>query len=86
MACHGRQQKPGAGVIMIFKIFSPKKMQQSWCFFAENAAKLCKKLIITLFFLIKRYFFGRKSSKIAEIGDRNIDPSCRLTSYVHIIV
>jgi hypothetical protein len=43
-------------------------------FLTQNKAKLCKILIITLFFLEKRQFFRRKLGQIAENCDHNIDP------------
>jgi hypothetical protein len=52
---------------MIFKIFSPKKMQKMAF---QNTAKLCKVLIITLVFETDAIFFdenGRKSQKIVII-------------------
>jgi hypothetical protein len=54
---------------MIFKIFSPKNLAKKWHFFAQNKAKLCKNLIITLV-LAKNAFFAenwQKSQKIVFI-------------------
>jgi hypothetical protein len=42
---------------MILKIFSPKNFAKKSAFFAQNKAKLCKLLIITLF-LRKTPFFA----------------------------
>jgi hypothetical protein len=58
---------------MIFKIFSPKNSAKKLAFLTQNKAKLCKILIITLVF--EKNANGRKSSKIAENCDHNIDPS-----------
>jgi hypothetical protein len=40
----------------------------------EKRAKLCKNMIITLFFEKNANFFSRKLSKIAQNCDHNIDP------------
>jgi hypothetical protein len=56
--------------VMIFKIFSPKSSAKKLAFLTQNKAKLCKMLIITLFFEKKRHFFAencRKSQKIVII-------------------
>jgi hypothetical protein len=59
--------------VMIFKIFSPKNFAKKLAFFAQNKAKLCKILIITL---VEKNanFFAKKLAKIAENCDHNIDP------------
>jgi hypothetical protein len=54
---------------MIFKIFLAKNCR----FFTQNKAKLCKILIMTLFFE-KNANFCQKLAKIAENCDHNIDP------------
>jgi hypothetical protein len=59
---------------MILKIFSPKNSANQLAFLTQNKAKLCKILIITLFFLEKNAIFCRNMSKIAENCDHNIDP------------
>jgi hypothetical protein len=57
------------------KIFSPKNSAKKLAFFfAQNKAKLCKILIITLVFDINANFFRRKLVKIAENFEHNIDP------------
>jgi hypothetical protein len=61
--------------------FRQKKMQKL-AFLTRNKAKLCKFLIVTLFFVKKRQFFRRKLAKIAENCDHNIDPWC--TSETHL--
>jgi hypothetical protein len=43
-------------------------------FLTQNTAKLCKILIITLFFLKNAIFSQKKLTKIAENCDHNIDP------------
>jgi hypothetical protein len=39
---------PSGTDVMIFKIFSLKNSAKKWAFLAQNKAKLCKILIITL--------------------------------------
>jgi hypothetical protein len=77
---------------MIFKIFSPKHFAKNG-FFAQNKAKLCKNLIITLVFVKNANFFAenwQKSQTIviitstpegelkAENSDHNFHPHCRV--------
>jgi hypothetical protein len=53
--------------VMIFKIFSPKKIAKKLAFLTQNKAKICKILIITLVFEKNANFFAenwRKSQKI----------------------
>jgi hypothetical protein len=55
---------------MIFKIFLPKISAKKLAFLAQNKAKLCKILIITLVFEKNANFFAencRKSQKIVII-------------------
>jgi hypothetical protein len=59
--------------VVIFKIFSPKKIANKLAFLTQNKAKLRKFLIITLVFE-KNAIFCRKLAKIAENCDHNIDP------------
>jgi hypothetical protein len=59
--------------VMIFKYFRQKIRRKNWHFLSQNKAKICKMLIITLVF-DKTLFFRRKSSKIVENSDHNIDP------------
>jgi hypothetical protein len=56
------------------KYFRRKIQRKNWRFFAQNKAKLCKILIITLVFDINANFFRRKLVKIAENFEHNIDP------------
>jgi hypothetical protein len=49
-------------------------------FLTQNKAKLCKNLIITLFWE-KRQIFWRKLTKIAENCDHNIDPSYEINFF-----
>jgi hypothetical protein len=61
--------EPGTDV-MIFKIFSLKNFAKKFAFFAQNKAKLCNILIITLVFEKNANFFAencRKSQKIVII-------------------
>jgi hypothetical protein len=56
--------------VMILKIFSPKKSAKKLAFLTQNKAKLCKNLIITLFFEKNANFLTencRKSQKIVII-------------------
>jgi hypothetical protein len=74
--------EPGKDV-MIFKIFSPKKIGKKLAFLTQNKAKLCKNLIITLGFAEKAVF-SRKLSKIAENCDHNNHPRVtRLGEFSH---
>jgi hypothetical protein len=55
---------------MIFKIFSPKKIEKKLAFLTQNKAKLFKFLIITLVFEKNAIFFAenwQKSQKFAII-------------------
>jgi hypothetical protein len=49
--------------VMIFKIFSPKNVAKKLAFFAQNKAKLCKILIITLVFEKNASFFAENRQK-----------------------
>jgi hypothetical protein len=69
---------------MIFKKFSPKNSAKNLALLTQNKAKLCKIFIITLVFLEKRQFFGRKLSKIAENCDHNIDPQFSVANQFRI--
>jgi hypothetical protein len=72
-------KQPDSGTdVMIFKFFSPKNSAKKLAFLAQNKAKFCKILIITLVFEKNANFFRRKLSKIAENCDHNIDPWCAL--------
>jgi hypothetical protein len=52
-----------------------KKFSEKIGVLTQNKAKLCKILIITLFFFKKNAnFFRQKLAKIAENCDHNIDP------------
>jgi hypothetical protein len=64
-----RRRDPGGDVI-ILKIFSPKNSAKKLAFLTQNKAKLCKILILILFFDKTPIF----SPKIAEYCDHNIDP------------
>jgi hypothetical protein len=44
--------------IMIFTIFSQKKLGEKLAFFAQTTASFCNKLIVTLVFGAKRQFFA----------------------------
>jgi hypothetical protein len=60
---------PGTNV-MIFKIFSPKKLRKNWGVLTQTKAKLWKNLIIALVFEKNANFFAencRKSQKIVII-------------------
>jgi hypothetical protein len=78
LAGTGNQGLPDLNVsgtdVMILKTFSPKKLAKNGI--AQTTAKLCKNWIIKLLFENKFVpFFRRKSAKIAEIRDHNIDPN-----------
>jgi hypothetical protein len=64
--------RPGNGV-MIKKI-STKNLRKNLCFFCSNHRLFCKNLVITMVFEKNAHFFRRKSAKIAENCDHNIDP------------
>jgi hypothetical protein len=70
--CSKKECVPGTDV-MILKIFSPNFSAKKLAFLIENKDKLCKILIITLFFE-KNAILCRNLSKIAENCDHNIDP------------
>jgi hypothetical protein len=59
---------------MILKIFSPKNLAKILAFFAQASASFFAKIVIVHWFLRKLQFFRRKSAKIAENCDYNIDP------------
>jgi hypothetical protein len=61
---------------MAFKTVSPKNWPEL-AFLTQNKAKLCQRLIKTLFFLEKRQFFPKKLSKISQSCDHDIDPSLK---------
>jgi hypothetical protein len=63
----------GTDVMIFLNIFT-EKFSEKIGVLTRNKAKLCKILIITLFFWEKRQFFCQKLSKIAENCDHNIDP------------
>jgi hypothetical protein len=78
---HFRGSEFSATNFMILKVFSPKNSAKILAFLTRNKAKLCKNLIATLVFEEKTPIFlakivenCRKSSKIAENCDHNIDP------------
>jgi predicted dinucleotide-binding enzyme len=52
---------------MIFKIFSPKNSAEKMAFLAQNKAKLCKILIITLVFEKNANFFAENRQKSQKI-------------------
>jgi hypothetical protein len=52
---------------MIFKIFSPKISAKKLAFLTQNKAKLCKNLIITLFFDKNANFFAENCQKSQKI-------------------
>jgi hypothetical protein len=65
----GQTLYPGTDV-MIFIIFSPKKIAKKLAFLTQNKAKICKILIITLGFEKNANFFienWQKSQKIVTI-------------------
>jgi hypothetical protein len=57
---------PGADVLM-FKIFSPENSAKKLAFLAQNKAKLCKILIITLVFDKNANFFAENRQKSQKI-------------------
>jgi hypothetical protein len=79
-----RQKQDLRTDVMIFKIFSSKNSAKKLAFLTQNKAKLCKMLIITLFFLEKRQIFRQKLSKIAEYCHHNIDPCSLIFKSVHL--
>jgi hypothetical protein len=50
--------------VMIFKMFSPKKMAKKSAFLTRNNAKLCKNLIIILVFVKNGNFFDENWQKM----------------------
>jgi hypothetical protein len=52
---------------MILKIFSPKNSAKKLAFLAQNKAKFCKKLIITLGFEKNANFFAENGRKLQKI-------------------
>jgi hypothetical protein len=52
--------------VVIFKIFSPKKLAKN-AFLTQNKAKLCKNLIITLVFEKTANFFAENCQKSQKI-------------------
>jgi hypothetical protein len=60
------KRKPGTDVI-IFKIFSPKKIAKKLAFLTQNKAKICKILIITLVFEKNANFFAENWQKTHKI-------------------
>jgi hypothetical protein len=60
---------PGTDFV-IFKIFSPKKLQKNGRFWLITKLNYAKKTLV----FRKRQFFRRKLAKIAENCDHNIDP------------
>jgi vacuolar-type H+-ATPase subunit F/Vma7 len=70
MMTNGGNYRSRSGVdVMIFKIFSPKKLQKM-AFLTQNKAKICKILIITLVLANQLQNFGKhwqKSQKIVII-------------------
>jgi hypothetical protein len=59
---------------MIFKIFSPKKLEKILACFAQTTGSFCKNCDHNIGFRQKRQFFRRKLAKIAENCAHNIDP------------
>jgi hypothetical protein len=53
--------------VMIFQIFSPKKIAKNWRFLTPYKAKLCKILIITLIFEKNAIFFAENWQKLQKI-------------------
>jgi hypothetical protein len=79
--------RPGTDV-MILKIFVPKNLAKKSAFLAQNNAKLCKILIITLVFEKNAIFFRRKLKKIDEnsrnFNHNNIEPGCSVGNFFSI--
>jgi hypothetical protein len=71
--CKGGANCPGTDV-MILKIFLLKNIAKILAFLAHTTASFCKTFIKTLVFEKNANFFRRKSAKIAENYDHNIDP------------
>jgi hypothetical protein len=69
----GQPSNSGTG-IMILKIFSKKNLAKKMAGFAQNAASLCKKFIITLVFKKNANFLPKIGTKSPENCDRNIGP------------
>jgi hypothetical protein len=57
--------------VMILKMFLQLVLAKKMAFFTQNKSKLCKILIITLWFFRKTPIFSPKN---AENRDHNIDP------------
>jgi hypothetical protein len=73
---------PGTDV-MIFKIFSPKKIAKKLAFLTQNKVNLCKILIITLVFEKSSNFFAENCQKSQKIVTITSTPGANPTIALH---
>jgi hypothetical protein len=71
---------------MILKIFSPKKIAKKLAFLTQNKAKLCKILIIALFFEKNAIFFAENCRKSPKIVIITSTPGVKFCAHVETFV